>query len=121
MAKLQKRQKTAFGEFLVQEIKRAGMSQEAFYNTVGIAKPTFYGLITAAPPPPDLQYRILCVLEEKTGKDPVRRNKLLDLAAQGRNEIPADIDALIKSCIDNWDYIRDALEKMAIAHVSDRS
>ena len=90
-----KRQKTEFGEFLVQEIKNAGMSQEAFYNAVGIAKPTFYGLITAAPPPPELQYRMLSVLEEKTGKDPVRRNKLLDLAARDRDEIPADITALI--------------------------
>ena len=71
MSRLQKRQKTAFGEFLVQEIKSAGMSQESFYNAVGIAKPTFYGLITAAPPPPELQYRILSVLEEKSGKDPV--------------------------------------------------
>ena len=43
MSRLQKRQKTAFGEFLVQEIKSAGMSQESFYNAVGIAKPTFYG------------------------------------------------------------------------------
>lgn len=68
MSRLQKRQKTAFGEFLVQEIKSAGMSQESFYNAVGIAKPTFYGLITAAPPPPELQYRILSVLEEKAGK-----------------------------------------------------
>lgn len=116
-----KRQKTAFGEFLVQEIKIAGMSQESFYNTVGIAKPTFYGLITAAPPPPELQYRMLSVLEEKTGKDTVRRNKLLDLAAQGRNEIPADIDALIKTSADNWDYIRVVLERMTITHVSDKS
>lgn len=121
MAKLQKRQKTAFGDFLVQEIKRAGMSQEAFYNAVGIAKPTFYGLITAAPPQPELQYRMLSVLEEKTGKDPVRRNKLLDLAAQSRNEIPADIDAVIKANVDDWDYIRVVLEKMAITHVSDKS
>lgn len=112
MAKLQKRQKTAFGDFLVQEIKRAGMSQEAFYNAVGIAKPTFYGLITAAPPPADLQYRMLSVLEEITGKDPVRRNKLLDLAAQDRNEIPADIDALIKTDPKQWDQIRAALEQM---------
>lgn len=107
-----KRQKTAFGEFLVQEIKRAGMSQEAFYIAVGIAKPTFYGLITAAPPPADLQYRMLSVLEEKTGKDPIRRNKLLDLAAQDRNEIPADIDALIKADPKQWDQIRTALEQM---------
>lgn len=112
MAKLQKRQKTAFGEFLVQEIKSAGMSQEAFYNAVGIAKPTFYGLITAAPPPSDLQYRMLSVLEEKTGKDPARRNKLLDLAAQDRDEIPADIDAMIKADPKQWDQIRKALAQL---------
>ena len=107
-----KRQKTAFGEFLVHEIKNASMSQEAFYNAVGIKKPYFYDLITAAPPPPDLQYRMLSVLEEKTGKDPVRRNKLLDLAAQDRNEIPADIDALIKADPKQWDQLRTALEQM---------
>ena len=110
-----KRQKTEFGEFLVQEIKNAGMSQEAFYNAVGIAKPTFYGLITAAPPPPELQYRMLSVLDEKTGKDPVRRNKLLDLAAQDRNEIPADIEELIKANPKHWDQIRAVLEQMQTA------
>ena len=107
-----KRQKTAFGEFLVQEIKKANMSQEAFYNAVGIKKPYFYDLITAAPPPPELQYRMISVLEDKTGKDQVRRNKLFDLAAQGRNEIPADIDALIKADPKQWDHIRAALEQM---------
>ena len=107
-----KRQKTEFGEFLVQEIKSAGMSQEAFYNAVGIAKPTFYGLITAAPPPPELQYRMLSVLEEKTGNDPARRNKLLDLAAQDRDEIPADINALIKNDPKQWEQIRIALAQL---------
>lgn len=107
-----KRQKTAFGEFLVQEIKSAGMSQEAFYNAVGIAKPTFYGLITAAPPPPELQYRMLSVLEDKTGKDSIRRNKLLDLAAQDRDEIPADINALIKNDPKQWEQIRIALTQL---------
>ena len=107
-----KRQKTEFGEFLVQEIKNAGMSQEAFYNAVGIAKPTFYGLITAAPPPPELQYRMLSVLEENTGKDPVRRNKLLDLAARDRDEIPADINALIKNDRKQWEQIRIALAQL---------
>lgn len=51
-------------------------------------------------------------MEEKSGKDPVRRNKLLDLAAQDRNEIPADIDALIKADPKQWDQIRAALEQM---------
>lgn len=109
MTKLQKRQKTAFGEFLVQEIKNTGMSQEAFYNAVGIAKPTFYGLITAAPPPPELQYRMLSVLEEKTGKDPFRRKKLLDLAAQERREIPADIRDVLLDNSDKWDIVRQLL------------
>ena len=63
-----KRQKTAFGEFLVHEIKNASMSQEAFYNAVGIKKPYFYDLITAAPPPPDLQYRIRRKDRERPGQ-----------------------------------------------------
>ena len=107
-----KRQKTAFGDFLVQEIKKANMSQEVFYNAVGIKKPYFYDLITAAPPPPELQYRMISVLEDKAGKDHLRRNQLLDLAAKGRNEIPADIDALIKADPKQWDQIRAALEQM---------
>ena len=45
-----KRQKTAFGQYLVEQIKLAGMSQELFYTKVGIAKPYFYDLLRSAPP-----------------------------------------------------------------------
>ena len=46
------------------------------------------------------------------GVDLTLTNKLLDLAAQDRNEIPADIDALIKADPKQWDQIRAALEQM---------
>ena len=49
------RQKTAFGEYLVEEIKKAKMLQEEFYTAVGIKKPYFYDLLTATPPPTALQ------------------------------------------------------------------
>ena len=71
-----KHQKTAFGEFLVQEIKKAGMSQEAFYKAVGITKPYFYDLLKAAPPQPELQKKMIAVLDNQTGEDRNRREQL---------------------------------------------
>lgn len=112
---MNKRRKTAFGQYLVDQIKAADMSQEAFHKKVGVAKPTFYDWLHSAPPPPETQYRILSVFEEQTGKNQSRREKLLDLAAQDRNEIPADIDELIKADPNLWDQIRAALEQMQIA------
>ena len=109
---MNKRQKTAFGQFLVDQIKAAKMSQEVFHKKVGVAKPTFYDWLHSAPPPPETQYRILSVLEEKTGNDQERRSKLLDLAAQERDEIPADIDALIKDDPKRWNQIRNALAQL---------
>ena len=66
---MKKRQKTAFGDYLVEQIKIAAMSQEEFYNAVGIKKPYFYDLLTATPPPIELQDRMLAVLDGKTGAD----------------------------------------------------
>ena len=54
------RQKTAFGAYLVGEIKKAEMSQEEFYTAVGIKKPYFYDLLTATPPPTVLQDKCIC-------------------------------------------------------------
>ena len=56
---MNKRKKSVFGEYLVTEIKAAGMSQEEFYTAVGIAKPYFYDILTASPPPIDLQNRMV--------------------------------------------------------------
>ena len=106
---MKRRQKTAFGQFLVDEIKNAQMSQEEFYNAVMIKKPYFYDLLTATPPPIDLQNRMLAVLDKKTGEDINRRSKFYDLAAQGRNEIPADIVRFITDHQDDLNSIRTAL------------
>lgn len=106
---MKRRQKTAFGQFLVDQIKRADMSQEEFYNAVPIKKPYFYDLLTATPPPIDLQNRMLDVLDEKTGEDKERRKKFYDLAAMGRNEIPADIVRFIIDHPNDLDSIRVAL------------
>lgn len=106
---LKRRQKTAFGQFLVDEIKRADMSQEEFYTAVKIKKPYFYDLLTSTPPPIDLQNRMLEVLEAKTGAKGERRNKFYDLAAQGRDEIPADIARFIADHPKDLDSIRAAL------------
>lgn len=113
-----KRKKSEFGEFLVQEIKKADMSQESFYKAIGIAKPYFYDLLNSAPPPPEIQKKMLSVLEDKTGIEINRRNRLLNLAAQGRNEIPADIEQIIKSNVNDWDYIREILTGMMSVPVS---
>ncbi len=112
---MNRRTKTAFGEFLVSEIRKAEISQEEFYTAVGIKKPYFYDLLTASPPPIELQNRMLDALESKTGTDNERRIKLYDLAAQGRGEIPADISALIKEHPDDLDRIRTALTALLTA------
>ncbi|WP_077533472.1 hypothetical protein [Massiliimalia massiliensis] len=106
---MKRRTKTDFGEFLVAEIRQAGMSQEEFYNAVGIKKPYFYNLLTASPPPIDLQNRMLDVLDRVTGADKERKRKFYDLAAAGRNEIPADIAKLITGHPLELDKIRDTL------------
>ena len=110
-----KHPKTEFGEFLVQEIKRAGMSQEEFYKEVGIAKPYFYDLLKSAPPQAELQKRMIEVLNCRTGTDVERSTKLMSLAAQGRDEIPADISDLLKANPNSWNSIRDILNNMLAA------
>ena len=106
---MNKRTKTAFGEFLVGEIRQAGLSQEEFYTAVGIKKPYFYDLLTASPPPIEMQNRMLAVLENETGLDDKRRNRFYDLAAQCRDDIPADIAKMISDHPMDLDKIRSAL------------
>jgi len=90
------------------------MSQEEFYNAVGIKKPYFYDILTASPPPIDLQNRMLAVLDEKTGVNLERRNTLYDLAAVGRKEIPADILKLISEHPKELTQIRTVLANLLI-------
>lgn len=106
---MNRRQKTTFGNYLVEQIKKANISQQKFYNAVGIKKPYFYDLLTSTPPPINLQNRMLAVLDKQTGADPERRKLFYDLAATGRNEIPADIAKLISSHPTEFNKIRIAL------------
>lgn len=109
------RKKTAFGEYLVSEIRKADMTQEEFYTAVGIQKPYFYDLLTATPPPTALQDKIAAVLDEQAGIDDRRRRLLYDLAAEGRGEIPADIVRLIQNNPTKLDMIRTELTKLLAA------
>lgn len=99
--------KKAFGNFLREMIKQTGISQTAFYSAVGITKPYFYDILSGKvnPPPPEIQYKMIENLEinEQQHKD------FLNLAAEGRNEIPADIAGLIMNHPTELDEIRKVL------------
>ena len=81
--------KSEYGEILTRIIKEKNMTQEYFYNNLGITKPYFYDIIRGKtnPPPPDMQIKIIKILKPHK-KD---KKKLLDIAAKIRGEIPADI------------------------------
>lgn len=87
--------KSEYGEILTRLIKEKKMTQEYFYNKLGIAKPYFYDIIKGKinPPPPETQIRILSILKpQKTDE-----KKLLDIAAKTRDEIQADILLYLKN------------------------
>ena len=70
------------------------MTQEYFYNQLGIAKPYFYDIIKGKinPPPPETQIKILNILKPNEND----KKELLDIAARTRNEIQADILLYLK-------------------------
>ena len=73
--------KKAFGIFLREMIKQAGMSQSAFYSAVEITKPYFYDILSGKvnPPPPDVQYKML----ENLNLDEQQRNEFLSRRPRG--------------------------------------
>lgn len=103
-----------FGEYLVQAIKEAGLSQFEYYTKAAVAKPYFYDILAgkANPPPRETLERMLAVLEESLPEDPTRRNRFFNLAAKCRQEIPVDINDLIKAHPEQWDNIRVMLNDM---------
>lgn len=112
---MNKREKTAFGNYLVQLIKYAGMSQEEFYSELGIAKAYFYDMLTKSPPPVEMQQKILSLMNRKLGFDSERNARFYDLAAAERNEIPADIAKLILNNPDRIPEIRLGLKEILSA------
>ena len=105
--------KKAFGNFLREMIKQTGVSQSAFYLAVEITKPYFYDILSGKvnPPPPDIQYKMLDHLEVNEQQ----RNEFLNLAAEGRGEVPADIARLIAEHPLELDKIRSTLTTLLAA------
>ena len=105
--------KKAFGNFLREMIKQTGISQSAFYSAVEITKPYFYDILSGKvnPPPPDIQYKMLDHLEVNEQQ----RNEFLNLAAEGRGEVPADIARMIAEHPLELDKIRSTLTTLLTA------
>ena len=102
--------KQAFGNLLRRLIKQTGRSQSTFYTAVKITKTYFYDILSGKvnPPPPELQYRMLEYLDINEQQ----RNEFLDLSAEGRREIPADIAKMIMKHPNDLDKIRVTLESL---------
>lgn len=102
--------KNEFGNFLRDMIKQTGISQASFYAGVEITKPYFYDILSGKvnPPPPEIQYKMLDNLQINENQ----RKEFLNLAAKGRNEIPADIAKLITEHPKELDKIRVTLEML---------
>ena len=105
--------KKAFGNFLREMIKQTGISQSAFYSAVEITKPYFYDILSGKvnPPPADIQYKMLDHLKVNEQQ----RNEFLNLAAEGRGEVPADIARLIADHPLELDKIRSTLTTLLAA------
>lgn len=99
--------KKAFGNFLREMISQTGISQSAFYLAVEITKPYFYDILSGKvkPPPSDVQYKML----DHLNLNAQQRNEFLNLAAEGRGEVPADIAKLIADHPAKLAIIRETL------------
>lgn len=97
-----------FGEYLKQLIKEAGLTQTDFYLKLGITKPYFYDILSGKvnPPPPKLQFAISDILQLTDDKS----RAFYDLAAEAREEIPADIFQYIQKNPDFCNVIRDQIK-----------
>lgn len=86
--------KSRYGTLLTSLIKSKGISQQNFYDRLGIRKPYFYDIVSgkANPPPPETQMKILEILKPKN----IEKKLLLEIAAQERDEMPADILLYLK-------------------------
>ena len=91
-----KKDLSEFGEFLVAEICKAGMSKVDFCTAVGINKPYFYEILAGTPPSQEILEKMLEVLDANLlTEDKIKSNDLFDKAAKCRQEIPTDIKDLI--------------------------
>lgn len=100
----------SFGEYLRQLIRDSGITQHKFYTELGIRKPYFYDILAGRtnPPPYPLQLKAMEILQASNET----RERFFDLAAKGRNELPADIARYID---ENPDALKSIREKMKLA------
>ena len=83
-----------FGQLIKNMIANSGFSNTDFYTKLQIKKPYFYEIIgdRTSPPPPEKQFAIIEILNP----DNETKAKFFDLAAEARNETPADIAKFFK-------------------------
>ena len=96
--------KTEYGAILTRIIKERKITQQDFYNQLGIRKPYFYDIVSGKtnPPPPETQLKILRILKPKEED----KKRLLEVAAQERKEMPADILLYLKNNMNSIENIR---------------
>ena len=108
-----KKELSEFGEFLVAEICKTGMSKVDFCTAVGINKPYFYESLAGTPPSQEILEKMFEVLDANLlTEDKIKSNDLFDKAAKCRQEIPTDIKDLIRTNPDEWNNIRTVLKEM---------
>lgn len=102
-----------FGELLKQFIKKEGITQQKFYEAVGIGKPYFYDIASGkvCPPPPDVQMRMVGALTKLT---PDEKNAFFDIAARERHEIPADIAKMLFDHPADLNSVRKVLQALLV-------
>lgn len=97
-----------FCDLLAEMLNEYDKSHVAFYTALGIKKPYFYDILKGKvnPPPPEKQFKIIKILKPK----PKICEEFFELAANERNEMPADLMCYIdksmrESLRKNQDYI----------------
>ena len=102
-----------FGELLKQYIRKEEITQQKFYETVGIGKPYFYDIVSGkvCPPPPDVQMRMVSALTKLTADE---KNAFFDIAARDRKEIPADIAKMLFDHPTDINSVRKVLHALLV-------
>jgi len=102
-----------FGDLLKELIKKEGITQQKFYESVGIGKPYFYDIASGkvCPPPPDVQMRMVSAFTKLT---PDEKTGFFDVAARERKEVPADIAKMLFDHPGDMNSVRKVLQALLV-------
>ena len=97
----------SFGAYLVNLISEHHYSQTKFALELGISKTYLFDVFNGRvkPPTPDMQERIVNLLE----LDEAEKLEFYSKAADGRNELPKDIVEYLTNNKDEIDYLRERM------------